>query len=210
VDSVSLETWIAFCLTEAALCLTPGPAVLLVISFSISRGARAGLQAGVGILTANMGYFALSALGVGAVLIASWELFVLIKWAGAAYLVYLGICLLVSSVGANSKVEPSRPGASSPMVRGFVAQAANPKSIVFFTALLPQFLHVDSPMAPQVLILGASSVLIELVVLTGYALASARARQWAGDRLQVPLQRIGGLFLVGAGARLAAIRSGHD
>lgn len=207
---MSFETWLAFCLTEAALCLTPGPAVLLVMSFSISRGARAGLRAGVGILAANAGYFALSALGVGALLLASWELFVLIKWAGAAYLVTLGVRMLLSSARANPEAPPAEPAASNPMLRGFVAQAANPKSIVFFTALLPQFLHVDSPMAPQVLILGASSVLIELVVLAGYALASARARQWAGDRLQAPLQRIGGIFLIGAGARLAAIRASHD
>jgi len=199
---VTFETWVAFCLTEAALCLTPGPAVLLVVSYSLSQGAGTGLRATAGVIAANTAYFALSALGIGALLIASWELFVLIKWAGAAYLVYLGLRMLAKS----ADTQPSDPGRSRAALRGFVSQAANPKSIVFFTALLPQFLNVTSPVAPQVLLLGATSVVIELAVLAGYAVASARARRLAGERLHRPLQRVGGLFLVGAGARLAAAR----
>ena len=84
---MTFEAWVAFCLTEAVLCLTPGPAVLLVVSVALGRGFRPGLQASLGILTANTLYFALSATGVAAVLLASSGLFTLLKWAGAAYLV---------------------------------------------------------------------------------------------------------------------------
>jgi threonine/homoserine/homoserine lactone efflux protein len=86
-------------------------------------------------------------------------------------------------------------------------QGANPKAIVFFTALLPQFVDPRGSVALQVAILGTSSVLIELAVLALYAAAAVRARCWAGARLHGPFERAGGLLLVAAGARLAAVRS---
>ena len=92
---MSFETWLLFCATEAVLCFTPGPAVLLVVSLSLSRGPRSGLGGSLGILVANALYFAISATGLGAVLLASWQVFIVIKWVGAAYLVWLGIRMFV-------------------------------------------------------------------------------------------------------------------
>jgi threonine/homoserine/homoserine lactone efflux protein len=205
---VSVETWLAFCVTETVLCLTPGPAVLFVVSVALARGAGAGLGAAFGILAANALYFALSAAGIGAVLLASHEVFGALEAAGAAYLVILGLRMLLAR-GAPAADAPSgaplRAG-SRPFVRGFLVQGANPKSIVFFTALLPQFLSESEPVARQVLVLGASSVAIELGVLALYAAAAARAGRVAGRRLAEPLSRVGGALLVGAGLRLAAVR----
>jgi threonine/homoserine/homoserine lactone efflux protein len=89
--TVSLNTWIVFALTEALGCLTPGPAVLFVISHGMTRGVRASLSANAGILAGNSLYFVLSGLGLGAVLLASHEFFTVVKYAGGAYLIYLGI-----------------------------------------------------------------------------------------------------------------------
>src|SRR5262245_703254 len=88
---MSLEAWLLFVATETVLCLSPGPAVLLVLSVSLTRGWRPGLQASAGILIANLFYFVLSATSLGAILLASWELFFLIKWLGAGYLIWLGL-----------------------------------------------------------------------------------------------------------------------
>jgi threonine/homoserine/homoserine lactone efflux protein len=179
--------------------------VLQVVSASLGRGVRSGVHASLGVLAANTLYFALSAAGVGAALLASAELFLAIKWAGACYLVLVGLRMLLSRPLPGREARPLR--APRTFFRGFVVQGANPKAIVFFVALLPQFLDPSSALAPQVLILGASSVLIEFAALGCYALTASRAGRFAGDRLAGGLQRLGGAFLVAAGARLAAVRA---
>ena len=162
---MSLDSWLMFCATEAVLCFTPGPAVLLVVSLSLTRGGVSGFRSSLGILTANALYFGLSATGLGAVLYASWELFVLVQWAGATYLVWLGLRMLLAR--APDAVPPTVPAAErrGPFLKGFLVQGANPKALIFFTALLPQFIDPGAPIAPQVLVLGLSSVVIELVAL---------------------------------------------
>jgi homoserine/homoserine lactone efflux protein len=202
---MALEPWLAFCITETVLCFTPGPAVLLVVSFALARGRRAGLAAALGILAANSFYFAVSASGIAALLLASRELFLVLKWAGAAYLVWLGLRMLLSRGGEPAAAAPVR--ARRAFLRGVVVQGANPKALVFFAALLPQFVDPAASVPLQILVLGASSVAIELAALALYALGAARARRWAGARVAGGLQRVGGAFLVAAGARLAAVRS---
>jgi homoserine/homoserine lactone efflux protein len=108
---------------------------------------------------------------------------------------------------ADAAAEPSGGRRRRDFGRGLLVQGANPKALVFFTALLPQFIDPRGPVALQIAILGASSVLIELAVLGLYAAAAVRARRWAGARLQAPLERVGGAFLVAAGVRLAVLRS---
>lgn len=202
---MSLEVWLAFCATEAVLCFTPGPAVLFVASVAMARGMRAGLAGALGILAGNTFYFALSATGIAAVILASSRLFTVLKWAGAAYLLWIGVRMLASRTQTPTPVRPQVVPRS--FLRGFVVQAANPKALVFFVALLPQFIDPNAPVGFQVLVLGASSIAIELAVLSLYAALAARARAVAGERWSGPLERIGGGFLVAAAARLALVRS---
>ena len=206
---MSLETWLLFCATETVLCFTPGPAVLLVVSLSVSRGLWAGLAGSFGILSANAMYFALSATSLGAILLASWQFFTVIKWFGAAYLIWLGVRMFLSSSSAQRDAAPAPSVLSSrrSFSLGFLTQGANPKALIFFTAILPQFIDTNRPIGFQVFILGLSSVVIEMFVLTLYAATCHTARTWANrPGATVWLRRAGGLLLVGAGARLAAIR----
>ncbi len=202
---MSLEAWIAFCITEAVLCLTPGPAVLLVVSVALGRGLRPSIDAVFGILTANALYFALSASGVAAVLLASRELFIVLKWVGAAYLIWLGVRMLLSRRAAE--LDPCPTVISRSFLRGFVVQGANPKALVFFMALLPQFIDPARSVPTQILVLGSSSVVIEFVALAVYALGAVRASVVVGNRVAMLLERLGGGLLITLGARLAVEQS---
>lgn len=198
---MTLHLWLLFCMTEAVLCLIPGPAVLFVVSQAIGRGVRPGFSAALGILAGNILYFGLSATGVAAVLLASGAWFDLLKLAGAGYLVWLGLRMLLKRADEPAAVLATADPRS--FLRGFLVQTANPKAVVFFVALLPQFINPESAIGPQIVVLGASSVLIEFVVLGAYVILGARARELAGAHLAGLIERIGGACLVVVGARLA-------
>lgn len=204
---MTLETWLLFCMTETVLCLIPGPAVLYVVSVGLGRGVRPGIGAALGILSGNALYFALSATGVAAVIVASSGLFNALKLAGAAYLVWLGLRMLLLQRGKPAAATVAATAVRKIFLRGFLVQTGNPKALVFFIALLPQFINPEHAVGWQILVLGVSSVLIEFLVLGLYVVAAARAMQLAGAHLAGPLERIGGGLLVVAGARLALLRS---
>jgi len=207
---MTVEAWLLFCVTETVLCFTPGPAVLLVVSCALTRGARAGVGASLGILAANTFYFVLSATGIGAVLLASWELFFLIKWVGAAYLIWIGARMLLSRANAFDPTDAGGPAprqSLTPFTHGVVTQGANPKALLFFTALLPQFINPEAAVPAQVAILAVSSILIEFVALSIYVAVCQRARRLAQrPALAASLHRAGGVLLIGAGAGLATMR----
>src|SRR5215471_17812785 len=126
------ETWGIFVGLELVLALTPGPAVLYVVSTGLRRGGRSSVWANLGILSGNAFYFLLSAAGLGAVLLASRDVFVVVKWCGAAYLAYLGLRLIVAPgrepIAESDSAMPDSSTSSGGILRaGFVLQAANPK-----------------------------------------------------------------------------------
>jgi homoserine/homoserine lactone efflux protein len=120
--------------------------------------------------------------------------------------VYLGLGMLFGRSRRTATVSPQV--VRHALFRGVLVQGANPKTLVFFVALLPQFIEPGASVAFQIILLGASSVIIEFFVLALYVVLAVRARQLAGSGLVGPLQRVGGGFLVAAGARLAVARSG--
>jgi homoserine/homoserine lactone efflux protein len=205
---MTLQTWIAFTVLETVLCFTPGPAVLFVTSTALARGSRAGLGGAWGIVACNTFYFLLSALGVATVILASSRLFMALKWLGAAYLVYLGIKMLWSrAAAAEAQSQGEETSGYSALVRGFGVQAANPKALAFFVALLPQFVDASASVWVQVGVLALTSVVIELGVLSFYVWIASRARAYAGGRSTAWLKRASGALLVAAGARLALLRA---
>jgi homoserine/homoserine lactone efflux protein len=204
------QIWLLFVITEAVLSMTPGPAVLFVLSQAIRRGAGKSVWGSCGILSANAMYFALSATSLGAVIVASYKLFFLIKWIGAGYLVYLGVA---SMFGKKSLVSlPEANGGDARMgphiLRdGFFLQAANPKALLFFTAILPQFIDPRHNLALQILILGISSILVEFAILFVYGELAGRALSAARDpRFEKLTNRLAGSLLIGAGVGLARLR----
>lgn len=203
------EVWSAFFLVETVLCLTPGPAVFLVLSQALTRGAGRAMFSTFGILAANTVYFVLSATGVGAILMASYDLFFAIKWLGVAYLVWLGIGAFRGAHSAFSiRAADPRPLSNRRLfLNGFILQMSNPKVIVFFTALLPQFIDPRAAIAPQVAILALTSVAIEFCVQMTYATLAGRAAHLAAQpRFAKLTDRIAGSLLIGAGLGMATIR----
>lgn len=197
--------WWIFVCTETVLCLTPGPAVLFVLSSALKAGPRKCIASNLGILTANSVYFALSATGVGALLLSS-RLFLAVKWIGAAYLVILGLRLVLGHNEVLKTSEETVAGHKSHHLffDGFTLQMSNPKAIVFFSALLPQFLNPHAAIVPQVLILGITSATIEFSILLGYGFAAGRASRLAREpRYARWTNRVAGSLLIGAGAGLA-------
>jgi len=201
---MSPSNLLLFAATELLLSMTPGPAVLLVVSQGMRRGFASSRRGAAGILTGNAIYFALSAAGLGALLVASKRVFDVLQIVGAAYLVLLGLKMLV--MPSRQVDESSRlRGDSGSFVQGLLTQLANPKAIVFFTALLPQFVDPTQPMTMQFVILGTISIMLELPVLLLYGFAADRGR--ARYRRHAPLfERLAGACIIAAGAKLAAMR----
>jgi homoserine/homoserine lactone efflux protein len=204
------ETWLFFVATEAVLSVTPGPAVLYVLSQAIQRGPAKSVWATAGILSANAMYFALSATSLGAVIVASYKLFFLIKWLGAAYLVYLGLRSFFGKASLVTLPESSdgcRTG-SRILRDGFFLQAANPKAILFFTAILPQFIDAHHNVVFQILLLGISSIVVEFFILSAYGQLAGRALATArSPRFEKVTHRIAGSLLIGAGIGLARLKT---
>lgn len=204
-----LNTWLVFVAAVFVLTVTPGPSVLMAISTSVNRGFRQAVLAALGSTSAIVGIMALSAVGLGAVLSASELLFSVLKWVGAAYLAYLGITSLLApgrNVLLSEQKEPVQPRS---FVRGLLVGASNPKALVFFTALFPQFIDPARPQLPQFLVLCSTFVAFELFWLVMYAALSNRAKHW----LQQPGRAVlfnratGGVFLLAAAVLASARRS---
>jgi threonine/homoserine/homoserine lactone efflux protein len=203
------QLWAFFAVTETALCFLPGPAVLFVLSQALSHGTRLTLWSIFGIIAANTVYFVLSATGIGAILIASYDVFFAVKWIGAAYLIYLGVTAFFGRSRVLSVVRgaPSRVGAGRMFVNGFILQMSNPKALLFFTALLPQFINPHAAVWPQVAILALTSVVIEFLVQLLYATAADKASQLATRPSFARItNRVAGSLLIAAGIGIAAVR----
>ena len=203
------QLWLLFVTTEAVLSMTPGPAVLFVLSQAIKRGSAKSVWASCGILSANAMYFVLSATSLGAVIIASYRLFFLIKWIGAAYLVYLGLSNFFGKSSVLSLPQEISDVRAGPHILrdGFVLQAANPKALLFFTAILPQFIDAHQNVAFQIFVLAISSMVVEFAILFTYGELAGRALATARNpRFEKITNRIAGSLLIGAGVGLARLR----
>jgi homoserine/homoserine lactone efflux protein len=198
-----------FALTELVLCLAPGPAVLTILAQALRHGRGRSVWSIAGIIAGNTFYFVLSATSLGALLLASYELFFAIKWLGAAYLLWLGFRTFLDKSSVLT-VGQAPAAAKGPPLRlfgqAFVVQVANPKALLFFTALLPQFVAPAAPIAPQMAVLALVSVTIEFAVLFCYASLAAEATRLAfRPRFARLANRVAGTFLIGAGIGLARL-----
>ena len=207
---MAIETWLAFAAASAVLLVIPGPTILLVVSYALGQGWRTALPMAVGVALGDFTAMTLSMLGIGALLMASATLFTVLKWIGAAYLIWLGIKLF--RAGGTLGAEPRRDAASAAkmLAHAWLVTALNPKSITFFVAFLPQFLDRDADFWTQMAIFEATFLVLAFCNAFGYALVAARARSvFANERAIRIFNRTGGSLLIGAGVATVAMRSGN-
>ena len=154
---MTLETYLVFVGASIVLCIVPGPDMIFLLSRAIAQGRRAGIAAAFGINLGAYAHLTAAVLGISAILLTSAFAFTLVKWAGAAYLVYLGIQALRAK--ASPLVLDSEGGRTYRAIfwQGFASDVLNPKVAMFFLALLPQFISAESenPLA-QLLLLGVT------------------------------------------------------
>jgi threonine/homoserine/homoserine lactone efflux protein len=202
--------WLAFATASAVLLAIPGPTVLLIISYSLGHGRRLAPPIVAGVALGDFTAMTASMAGLGALLLTSASIFTILKWIGAAYLIYLGIKLwrapsFATDRGAAGRVPPRRAFAHA-----YAVTALNPKSILFFVAFVPQFLLPKQPLLPQILALEAIFLLLATVNAAAYAImASAARRTIRRPEVQRIVNRTGGSLLIGAGLLAAAWRRGH-
>ncbi|MEM7354307.1 MAG: LysE family translocator [Acidobacteriota bacterium] len=197
------EIWIAYVATVLVMMSTPGPSHLLMLSNSMASGFRRSIATAAGDLTANVLQMLAAGLGLAAVLTATRHGFTIVKWCGVAYLVWLGVQQIRRSLRPVTEVAEAPPASVKRLwLQGFVTSAANPKAVVFFAALFPQFLSSEGAFWPQMLILGATYIAIDAAFLLSYG-ASA---DWLASKLRGParrwLDRLAGSFLIGAAVLL--------
>ena len=205
---MSFETWAAFVAASAVLLVIPGPTILLVVSYALGRGWKVAAPVATGVALGDLTAMTLSMLGVGALLAGSAALFTAVKWAGAGYLVWLGVKLwrAGTAVEAEARTEPVAAGRM--LAHVWLVTTLNPKSIVFFVAFLPQFLDPAGPFWTQMAIFEATFVVLAFANAFGFAVLAARARRLASSprALQI-LNRAGGTALIAAGAAAVTART---
>ncbi|WP_170333841.1 LysE family translocator [Ruegeria arenilitoris] len=205
---MSFDIWITYVATVLLLMSTPGPSQLLMLSNSATNGLKRGIFTATGDLTANLLQMLAAGLGLAAIIAASGAALAVIKWLGVAYLLFLGVKMILK---ADRKAAQATPRASrkSLWMQGFITSAANPKAVVFFAALFPLFIDGALPFWPQFAILSVTYLTIDGLFLTAYGGSAS----WLATRLKgsarLWLDRAGGGFMILA-ALLLGLKSLRD
>lgn len=198
---------LAFSLTALLIVLLPGPNVLFTIGRALALGRAAALLTVVGTAAGMYLQVILVSLGLGVLLEQSIVLMTVVKFAGAAFLVYLGIQAIRHRNDAAKELGEVKPiGRLRTVLEGFVVGVTNPKTIVFFLAILPQFVvHGDTPLGVQMLVLGAIFIALGMIFDSLYALGAGAARAWFGrsPKRLGNLGLAGGIAMIGLGVGLA-------
>ena len=204
---MSLQAYLAFVVACVALALLPGPIVSLLIANGLRYGTRAalinvaGAQAGLAIVIGVV------AVGLTSLMATMGYWFDWVRFAGAAYLVWLGIKLIRSPVEGISVDEKPAPPRGGFFLQGFLVLLSNPKVLVFFGAFIPQFMDMNRDHASQVALLGVTFMVIAGMTDAIYAILAGRARTFFSARRTRALSRISGGFMIGGGIWLALTRA---
>lgn len=204
---MNLEIWIAFVIAAEIILVIPGPTIILVVSQAIAHGRTSVIPLVAGVLAGDFTAMTLSLLGLGAVLSTSATLFVILKWIGALYLIYLGLKLWRTAPDSGAVAVAAREASAGSLFKdAYIVTALNPKSIAFFVAFLPQFINHQASTSPQFLILGTTFLTMATANAALYAIFAGHLRDTLRKtRIRKFFDRCGGSALIGAGVLTAAM-----
>jgi threonine/homoserine/homoserine lactone efflux protein len=205
---MNLHLFLAYCLAVAILVLIPGPVVTLVVANSLSHGSRSGLASVAGASIGNAILLGATAVGLVAFFALMSEIFEVVRWAGALYLIWLGIRAWRAHGGEGpAMAAPAKKSSRTMFAQGFLIAITNPKAIIFYIAFLPQFVDSHLPAGPQLLAMIATMIVMALLSDSAYALLAGRARGWFTAPGRRRLQnRVTGTLLIGLGCGLLLAR----
>ncbi|WP_299611496.1 LysE family translocator [uncultured Tateyamaria sp.] len=205
-----LDLWLTFVVASTALLVIPGPTLMMVLSYAMTQGRRVAVASALGVATGDLVAMTLSVIGLGALFLTSALAFTILKWVGAAYLVYLGIKMLLSARTPTQTTLMDKPDGqrAGKVFRDLTTVTAlNPKSNTFFVAFVPQFIDANAAFAPQAAILIATFVIIAGINALIFALAANAMRsRITRPAVQMWMTRAGGATLVGMGLLTASLR----
>lgn len=203
---MSIELYLAYALTCFIMAVIPGPMVTLVVANGLTHGSRAGLLNVAGAQLALFLMMGVLVAGLAAFVETMGWWFDWLRFVGAAYLVYLGVKLLRSSgeFAAGTKLPAPRGGF---FLQGFLVMLSNPKVLLFFGAIIPQFIDARAEASEQIVLLGLTAMVIASVSDGGYALLAARTGTLLSRQRIRLAARLGGLSLIGGGVWLALTRT---
>ena len=197
---VDPHLYLTFLGVMAVMAITPGPANLFSVANGVARGKAGAMLGVVGMNAATLVWFGAAALGLGALVVAFPEAFRLISVAGALYVAWLGLKALRGAFRTAADPEDTtvRPGRSA-LVDGFMVQIANPKAVLFFTAVLPPFLDVNRPAAPQLALFAVATIGMDVLSMSAYGLGGAAlARRMSEPRFRRGFGLLTGILLLAA------------
>lgn len=209
---MNFDSWLLFASIALVATLTPGPAVLLVSTHSVSFGTKYSIATMLGNVSGLFVMSLLSVLGLSAIILHSAPIFLTVKLLGACYLIFLGVKIWRKGLGLNAvptaekSIVPRRPNLMKLYANGLLVALTNPKAIAFTTALFPQFIQADRPMLPQFSILIMTFMFLSFVCLLGFAMMAERAKMGSA-RIRMSGfagKAFGGAF-IGSGLFLATV-----
>ena len=207
---MNLHLFLAYCFAVAILVLMPGPIVTLVVANSLSHGSRLGLATVAGASVGNAILLVATTVGLVAFFALLSEIFEVVRWVGALYLIWLGVKVWRASGGQGLAILPAAKQSSrAAFLQGFLIAITNPKAIVFYVAFLPQFIDSHLPAGPQLFMMIGAMIIMALFSDSAYALLAGRARGWFTTSARRRLQSgITGTLLIGIGCGLLLARRG--
>ncbi len=202
---IALHVYLGFVAATAILILIPGPNVSLIVANAVAYGTRYGLLTVAGTSAAVLLQLVLTALGMTAVLgaLAAW--FEWLRWLGVAYLIWLGIRQWRAPPVDPTQTLPQPRSVRAIVLRGFLVSLTNPKTLLFYGAFFPQFISIDRPLVPQLVVLCATFLILAAGLDGAWALLAGRARFVLAARPRLR-NRLSGGMLMGAGVGLALAR----